>query len=1525
MLQCNRLRKATALGFFLLMTTNLLAPLSVYASPVRIVSVNSSSYYKAPFAGSVKAKEVARENLSSKEVKTNAAEKEKHEKVANAVIENKTSVTINQQSSKKEEQPTEQKEAKKFFTNQDETLNQANASGVVQAFNSITLDPGFETLTNGDFTAEILGGTIAQSNVPAPSSSTGSTNADINWIMATTYDPSGNPIGQSKKFFDNGGKPLQEQSKVFYRKDASTVYTHVFASQPLYDAYGRTAATTLGAPIDNSSFIYKNNFVQNTSNTVYDYKNFDRYKPTTTETDKTYAPDAVGTASGTLGWYYSTNNTWEPYTPVSSYPYSRQSFYSDGTGNVKKSAGAGEAFKMGSTHEGSSYVTPVVSELSEYVSIRNNYFSSTEFGELPTFLAGKAIQTIGRDANGREALSIQDKDGKTLMVGRPGSELSVSNSTTLKPAYIFNFNGSDIGTAKNLKITGSGSIIVYESQNGGSSYSQVYSGAPGSYTSPSSVPHLYKIESNEAFTVSYDAAITNEPDKSVCKSCPSAAGDNSIYYFKLFASSAVTVTGGSFILYNMETEQSFSFTSGSSLGAGYYKLANTGTTPITLGYSNSYADISYSFYNHLGQLVATIAPEGVKKLRAAGIPSSTYPTKNTIPFITLNEYDVQGRLVSSKDADAGAGTMVYRKDGKIRFSQNAVQAALPTPRYSYTNYDALGRPVESGEYDPQGNGIAFSNVATIIENVSAGGGLTGGVKTDVVVTTYDAEDNSHGQSGYAQDPFYLRGGVSVSRKYSSVSGAPPYGTTNLVSATWYSYDEEGKVTWNIQYITGLGYKTNEFSYDAMSRLTKRVFQKNTAAETFVHYYEYDAGTQQLSKTYTNTVDNSGTKMLQATYQYYLHGPLKRVVLGDATQGVYVQGLDYTYTLQGALKAINNSDKPKDPGGDGSNGVLGDAFGMVLDYYASDYINGRGGAQPFKEVNTSGITADSYTGQIKAMTWFSEKPGASGVTNAPTTYVYKYDDKYQFTESVWGTGLNFSNTPASFTQSSANKEKIPAYDANGNIKSLERNNSLGNATDNLIYYYLNKTSNTGSTTDYNTNKLQKVANTLNSNDDATYSYDDLGQLVAESYVNNANKTKYIRYDVSGKVVAVARDAAFNQRVAEYVYNELGVRIIKRSYTPSTNQLISTTYYVGDVVYTQASGGSIVAQEYEIDGGGTRIGVFFRQANIYAYQLTDHLGNTRAVVAKSGSNLDVRSYSDYYPYGMVIREYKAAEGYRYGYQGQYSEKDGETDWNSFELRMYDSRIARWMQYDPKRQFFSPYVGMGNEPVAGLDPDGGWREYEDADAYYKDNPNGKLDGSDGHWLKSDRVGNTAVWQTANQTNLKAGAFNEYQTIAERAAFYKWFAFDTYSKGFETNWAGAAFIIASNVAASEKAPISWFVSKAVKKFANEGNKAIFDDVFNRLKELYFGPPLKGEAALNWDVYTLTREQFIIVHPLYLKQSSETVDELVDLAKVANPTFKGNILNASDRYNYGMGPVTNYWKKYRDLHLAYKGAGWER
>lgn len=86
-------------------------------------------------------------------------------------------------------------------------------------------------------------------------------------------------------------------------------------------------------------------------------------------------------------------------------------------------------------------------------------------------------------------------------------------------------------------------------------------------------------------------------------------------------------------------------------------------------------------------------------------------------------------------------------------------------------------------------------------------------------------------------------------------------------------------------------------------------------------------------------------------------------------------------------------------------------------------------------------------------------------------------------------------------------------------------------------------------------------------------------------------------------------------------------------------------------------------------------------------------------------------DYFSFGMPManRQIVNGEPYRYGYQGQ--EVDPETGKPAFQLRLWDARIGRWLTTDPASQYHSPYMGMGNNPITQIDPDGGT-----ADTIYK-----------------------------------------------------------------------------------------------------------------------------------------------------------------------------------------------------------------
>src|SRR5690606_28260817 len=82
--------------------------------------------------------------------------------------------------------------------------------------------------------------------------------------------------------------------------------------------------------------------------------------------------------------------------------------------------------------------------------------------------------------------------------------------------------------------------------------------------------------------------------------------------------------------------------------------------------------------------------------------------------------------------------------------------------------------------------------------------------------------------------------------------------------------------------------------------------------------------------------------------------------------------------------------------------------------------------------------------------------------------------------------------------------------------------------------------------------------------------------------------------------------------------------------------------------------------------------------------------------------------YYSYGLKIAGISSrSEGSllnKYGYQGDFSEHDAETALDEFDLRHFDSQMGRWTTPDPYEEFANPYLGMGNNPVRNVDPDGG-----------------------------------------------------------------------------------------------------------------------------------------------------------------------------------------------------------------------------
>ncbi|KAA1246527.1 RHS repeat domain-containing protein [Aquimarina sp. RZ0] len=735
------------------------------------------------------------------------------------------------------------------------------------------------------------------------------------------------------------------------------------------------------------------------------------------------------------------------------------------------------------------------------------------------------------------------------------------------------------------------------------------------------------------------------------------------------------------------------------LPPGFYRIAFPNPESyipdsVTVTYPENYYDYSLNEYDKAGRLL-----------------SSKQPLQH---LESIFEYNALGQLTHTHSPDEGDAWFKYRSDGQIRFSQNSKQKITVsefngTEEFSYTNYDDKGRPIESGVFYGAPKRVLF-------DDLNPDDFIPIGFRKEVHKTTYDfiSETDKDFLSGihsrYA-NPSFLAGNVAK--------------TENDNTTTYYSYDIYGRVQWIIQDIAGLGAKTIDYVYDPVSSQVNQVLYQKGKEDQFIHRYTYDPDDYRLTKVETST---SGTNYTEhASYEYTETGQLKTLNLAKG-----LQEIDYVYTLNGALKSINHPslDANGDPGNDSN-----DLFGMTLHYYNNDY------ARPNAIPKTSaGI--NQYNGNIKAITWNTNRPD---MATTPSTYYYEYN------KNNWLQGASFNkaitegegniaptatrnqqvttsetvevseaitlapgfSVTATTALSFEAKIRYPGsvsdeedynvygitYDANGNIQTLNRNknNAHGsNAMDKLSYAY--KTA--------KPNQLLRVddavgtitdADDIEDQDGDNYIYNEIGQLIE----NKEEKITYL-YNASGLVTEVRKN---NNPLVKFFYNDKNHRVRKESYNPTNGNLSYTEHYVRD-----AGGTTIAIYRDQLPihltiYGASRLGIYNRVDGSSKYELTDHLGNVRAVVGRDRQGISLQQYgqTDYYPFGMPMPNRNLKGDYRYAYQGQ--EVDPETGKEAFQLRLWDSRIGRWLTTDPAGQYNSPYLGMGNNPITMVDPDGGF----------------------------------------------------------------------------------------------------------------------------------------------------------------------------------------------------------------------------
>lgn len=324
------------------------------------------------------------------------------------------------------------------------------------------------------------------------------------------------------------------------------------------------------------------------------------------------------------------------------------------------------------------------------------------------------------------------------------------------------------------------------------------------------------------------------------------------------------------------------------------------------------------YYDQQGNLVQTIPPKGVYPVpqsgfTAAGVWLGAEP-KHVLQ--SVYQYNTRNQPVAQHSTDGGLTKYWYNKKGLLRLSQNAKQRWEITgkPRFSFTQYDALGRVILVGEIETPNNFGYVSNSANaalkdtiykLIENPvfpTNYVNVSGYTLSQLVKTEYDQPMTLPGMK---QDNLHNR----VSATYAYDTYAKMLAGDGI--ATLYSYDEVGNVKTMVQDLsknTALANlpqnaapeqltKRVDYAYDLQSGKVNAVVFNHGKQDEFRHSYAYDADNR-ITTVYT--ADKTGITHEDARYYYYPHGPLARVEYGNEL----VQSTDYAYTLQGWLKGIN---------------------------------------------------------------------------------------------------------------------------------------------------------------------------------------------------------------------------------------------------------------------------------------------------------------------------------------------------------------------------------------------------------------------------------------------------------------------------------------------------------------------------------------------------------------------------------------------------------------------------------------------
>jgi len=648
---------------------------------------------------------------------------------------------------------------------------------------------------------------------------------------------------------------------------------------------------------------------------------------------------------------------------------------------------------------------------------------------------------------------------------------------------------------------------------------------------------------------------------------------------------------------------------------------------------------TYYVYDELGKLRYVLPPAVNENGLLETANTYSFNENDTVfkNYIYASHYDDQNRLVEKAIPGKGWEHMVYNKKDQLVLSQDEKQRSLG--EWIYFKYDVFGREVVSGILSSSQLRAAMQNMvnnqSVLWESrINSDQGYSNNAYPQntanyLSIKYYDDyifPGNTYGGATNGQADGVFIKTLLTGQKLSII------GSTSMLLSVNY-YDLDGRVV-QIKKQSHIGDDIVDKNWNFNNELieTLRTHNGHGVQTKIKTKTEFDHMGRVLA---TKKSINDQDELFLNKMEYNDIGQLLKKKLHSVDGTTFGQQIDYAYNERGWITGINDPTQ-LDPSR---------VFGMAITYAAN---------------------ADTYNGNIAALTWRTQVPSGYALNDGIQGFNYQYDKLNRLTKGSYvSTGKNdFFN------------EEI-SYDVMGNIVTLKRNgNSASSYINDMVFNYRangqpgnqlwgvvdNGTAAQGSNYNYDVNGNQTVNSRIGVTDIA-YNYLNLPQVITRAATGEALT---MTYDAGGKKLR----------------KSLGTQI---------------TDYVDGIQYNGNNIDFVMTEEGRAIPGAPYT---------YQYFLKDHLGNTRLTVGQDGSILQVQ---DYYPFGLNMNANNTVtpspvNQFKFNGKEELSEFGaGQLDFSS---RYYDPLIGRFSGIDRLASSYtykSPYDYAENRPVNGIDLDG------------------------------------------------------------------------------------------------------------------------------------------------------------------------------------------------------------------------------